>query len=189
MEFDEMKKVWDAQNNQPVYNIDEKALLDRIQSKMDIVLRATSISEWCLILINLIVGIVLLNRDPFRSGNIFLSIEAGWMFLVVVYLAINRSRRIKASRQFDRSVRGDLDHSISLLDYQMRISQIVSWNLLPLGLIMIGAGWESGKLWKVSLVILISFSLALYVTRAGYRSNKKRKRILLELKEKLDADI
>src|SRR4051812_1101237 len=33
MEFDEMKKIWDAQNNQPLYVIDEKGLHNRIQSK------------------------------------------------------------------------------------------------------------------------------------------------------------
>jgi len=189
MEFDEIKKVWDAQNSEPVYSIDEKALLDRIQSRMDTVLRATSINEWLLIIINFIVGIVLLDRHPFKAGNMFLSIEAVWMFLIVVYLVINRARRIRSSRQFDRSIRGDLDHSISLASYQMRISQIVSWNLLPLGLMMVGSGWESGKLWKVSLLILISFSLAIYVNRTGYRSTKKRKRVLQELKEKLDSDL
>lgn len=189
MEFEEMKKVWDAQNSLPVFSIDEKEVLNRIQSRMDMVLRATSINEWCLIIIYLVVGIVLLDRHPFKSGNIILSIEALWMFLIVVYLVVTRARRIKASRQFDRSIRGDLDHSISLASNQMRISQIVSWNLLPQGLLMIGTGWESGKLWKISLLILVSFPLALYVNRAGYLSNKKRKKVLQDLKEKLDAAI
>ena len=45
MEFDEIKKIWDAQNNQPLYVIDEKALHNRIQSKMN-VKHLTNISDW-----------------------------------------------------------------------------------------------------------------------------------------------
>ncbi len=44
MEFDEMKKIWDAQNNQPLYVIDEKALHNRIQSKMNTVLGTLPVS-------------------------------------------------------------------------------------------------------------------------------------------------
>jgi len=189
MEFDEMKKIWDAQNSQPLYEIDEKALRN-IQLKMNTVLRATSISEWLLILINLGAGIVLLGLHPFKPGvNIFLYLEAAWMFGIVVYLLVCRNRRIKASRRFDRSIHGDLDHSISLASYQMRISQIVRWNFLPLGALMILSGWESGKLVRVGIIILVSFSLAFYVTSKGYQVNKRRKRKLQALKEKLETGI
>src|SRR5690349_6966310 len=46
MEFDEIKKIWDAQNNQPLYVIDEKALHNRIQSKMKGVLLRANANEW-----------------------------------------------------------------------------------------------------------------------------------------------
>ena len=69
----------------------------------------------------------------------------------------------------------------------MRIAQIIRWNLLPLGAIMIYAGWESGKLWKVATVVLISHTLAFYVSGSGYRTNKRRRRELQVLKEKLES--
>jgi len=79
MEFDEMKKIWDAQNNQPLYVIDEKALHSRIQSKMNTLLRFTSISEWMLILINLGTGGILLGFNRLKPWtNIFLYLEAAW---------------------------------------------------------------------------------------------------------------
>jgi hypothetical protein len=188
MEFDEMKKIWDAQNNQPLYVIDEKALHNRIHSKMNSVLHFTSISEWSLILINLGTGAILLGYNPFTPGsNIFLSLEAVWMFAIVVYLVVSRIRRIKASRQFDRSIHGDLNHAISLASYQMRISQIIRWNFIPMGAIMIFSGWEAGKLFKVSAIILVSYTVAFYVASKGYSANKRRKRALQALKEKLEA--
>ena len=125
MEFDEMKKIWDAQNNQPLS--------------------------------------------------------------IAVYVVVSHFRRIKASHQFDRSIHGDLNHAISLASYQMRLSRIISWNFLPMGAIMIFSGWEAGKLFRVGVVILISYTLAFYVTSRGYRANKRRKRKLQALKEKLEA--
>jgi hypothetical protein len=189
MEFDEMKKIWDAQNNQPLYAFDEKALHNRIHSNMSTILHCTSITEWLLIFINLGAGGMLIDFNPFKRGaNIFLYLEAVWMFAIAVYFVTHHIRRIKASRQFDRSINSDLDHAIFLANYQMRLSQIVRWNLLPMGTLMIFSSWESGKLLRVSIIILISIALAFYVTSSGYRANKKRKHKLQALKEKLETD-
>jgi hypothetical protein len=188
MEFDEMKKIWDAQNNQPLYVIDEKALHNRIRSKMTAILFLASITDWSLIFIYLVVGGILIGLNlSQRVANVFEYIEAVWMFGIVGYMVVSHIRRIKASRQFDRSIQGDLDHAISLAGYQMRISQLVSWNLLPLGAIMIFSGWEAGKLFKVSVIVVLSSVLAVYVNSTGYRANKRRKRELQVLKEKLEG--
>ena len=190
MEFDEMKKIWDTQTNQPLYIIDEKALYNRIQSKMNSILHFTSIGEWLLIMINLGTGAILLGHNPIKPGSgIFLFFEAVWMFAIVVYLVVSSIRRIKASRRFDRSIHGDLNHAIFLASYQMRISQIIRWNFLPTGAIMIFNGWEAGKLIRVAAIILVSYTLAFYVTSKGYRANKRRKRELQVLKEKLESGI
>ena len=111
MEFDEMKKIWDAQNNQPLYVIDEKAL-QSIHTKMNTMLRYTSITEWTLILINLGTAGILLGFNRSKPGtNTFLYLEAAWVFVLAVYLVSHHIRRVKAGRRFDRSIHGDLDHS------------------------------------------------------------------------------
>jgi hypothetical protein len=188
MEFDEMKKIWDAQNNQPLYTIDEKALQNRIQRKRHSVL--VNISEWLLIISYLGAVSLLVGRNPFKPGsNIFLYLAGVWMFAIVVYFVVSAIRRIKASRQFDRSIHGDLNHAIFLISYQMRISQIIRWNFIPLGAIMILSGWESGKLFMVSAVILVGYTVAFYATGKGILANKRRKRALQALKEKLETGI
>lgn len=190
MEFDEIKKIWDAQNNQPLYVIDEKALHNRIQSKMKGVIRTANISEWGLIIINLFAAGVLLTLNSFtHAANIFMYIEAAWMFATVVYVVAHRSRRASSSRRFDRSINGDLDHAISIATYIVRLSRIMNWNALPLGAIMIFSGWEAGKLLKVAAVILVSYALAFYVGIKGDRVNVRRRRELQVLKEKLEADV
>lgn len=65
MEFDEIKKIWDAQNNQPLYVIDEKALHNRIQSKMKDVLLRANVNEWGVIIINLCTA----GIRQFRKAN------------------------------------------------------------------------------------------------------------------------
>jgi hypothetical protein len=188
MEFDEMKKIWEAQNNQPLYVIDETVLLNHIQSKMSTVLLLTNISEWFLILIYLSTVCIMLALNPFKQGaNVFMYLGATCMLITFVYLIISRIRRIKTSRRFDRSIHGDLDHSISLAIYQMRIAQLIRWGLLPIGAIMIFSGWESRKLFQVSAVIMISHVIAFYVASNGYHANKRRKRELQVLKEKLET--
>jgi len=188
MEFDEMKKIWDAQNNQPLYVIDEKALHNRIQSKMKGIRHLSNVSDWALIIIYIGTGVVLIGHNPFTSGmNIFMWIGAAWMFATVVYLVTGHIRRLNASRRFDRSIRGDLDHAISLASYQVRLSQFIRWNLLPMGVIMIFSSWDSGKLIRIGLIMIIANILAFYVTSKGLRAEKRRKRELQSLKEKLEA--
>ena len=189
MEFDEMKKIWDGQNNQPLYTIDEKALQKRIQRKRHSFF--VNISEWILIIGYFGAAIVLagLNRFVLPKANIFLYLEAAWMFAIVVYFVVVHIRRIKAGRRFDRSIHGDLDHAIHLINYQMRISQITRWNLLPMGALMILAfsGWEARKLFEISAAILVVYTLTFYASSKGIRANERRKRALQVLKEKLEA--
>jgi hypothetical protein len=70
----------------------------------------------------------------------------------------------------------------------MRISQ-TRWNLLPMGAIMILAfsGWEARKLFEISAVILVLYTLTFYASDKAYRANKRRKRALQALKEKLES--
>src|SRR5579872_36370 len=116
MEFDEMKQIWDTQNSQPFYVIDEKAMQNRLQRKRHSVF--TSISEWILIVSYLGVVTVLVGVNLFvlPKANIFLYLEAAWMFSTVVVLVVSQFRRIKAGHRFDRSIHGDLDHGIHLIN-------------------------------------------------------------------------
>jgi hypothetical protein len=186
MEFDEMKEVWGAQNNQPPYVIDEKALRNSLKRKTLSVV--VSISDWVSIISYLVACYLLVGRNAFKPGsNIFLSLEASWMFVIAVYFVVSFIRRIKSGRRFDRSIHGDLDHSISIVSYQMRNCRMFLWNIPPMGVIMIFSGWVSGKFFLVSAVILVSNTLAFYAVSKGLRMNKRRKRALQALKEKLES--
>lgn len=193
MEFDEIKKIWDAQTNQPLYAIDEKALHNRIQSKMSGERRLAHMREWSTILFYLgAVGLMLgFSRfNLFKPGaKIFVYLSAAWMVGTVVYVVISRTRRIKASRRFDRSIRGDLDNAICLMGHQMRLGVVIACNFLPLGVLSIFFSWETGVLFMACVaVILVSGILTFYVERKVYRASKGRRHALQVLKGKLESD-
>ena len=64
MEFEEMKKVWDSQNNEMLYGINEKAMHNHILSKKKQANHITNASELILIIANATTGCVI-------SGNEF----------------------------------------------------------------------------------------------------------------------
>ena len=188
MEFDEMQKIWDTQNDELPYVIDEKVLQKRIQRKRHSVL--VNISDWLSIIGYLVSTSLLAGRHPFTPGaNIFLYLAAVWSFAIVVYLVVSHIRRITVSRRFDRSIHGDLDHAIYLISYQMRTSLVLRWHLLPLGAIMIFSCWKAGKLFFVSAIISVIVLVntgAFYASVKSYSANKRRKHKLQVLKEKLE---
>lgn len=188
MEFDELQQIWDSQNNQPLYAINEKALHNRIQAKMKQARHITNVSELLVTIINLGTGSFVLGVNrTLRHENIFLYIMAAWMFATAFYILVSRIRRIRGDRRFDRSMHGDLHHAISVASYQVRLSQIMRWNLLPIGTFVLLSLWESGKpFWAVGLM-LSCFTLAYFAGRWEHGIYKARKRELEILKEKLET--
>ena len=72
-------------------------------------------------------------------------ILSAWMLGSALYLLVSRIRRIKANHRFDRSMRGDLTHAISVATYQVRLSRLMRWNILPIGILTLLGVWSSGK--------------------------------------------
>lgn len=189
MEFDEMKKIWDSQNNEPLYSINEKALHNRILSKKKQAHHITNTSELLWIIGNIGAGCFILGVNFFKqSGSIFMYFLFTWMFTIALYLLVSRIRRIKENYRFDRSMRGDLDHAISMATYQVRLSQLGRWNILPIGIFILLGVWEGGKSFWIAVGILIFLALAYYA--AGWEHNiyKARKRELELLQQKLENE-
>ena len=184
MEFDEMKKIWDAQNNEPLYVINEKALHNRILSKKKQAYHITNISELLAIIAYIGAGCSILMQ----SGNVFMYLLAALMFGSGLYSLVSRIRRIRGIYRFDRSMLGDLHHAISLATYQVRFSQLMRWNILPMGIFTLLGVWEVGKSVWMAVGILVFFVLVYYA--AGWEHNlyKARKCELEILQNKLENE-
>jgi hypothetical protein len=186
MEFDEMKKIWDSQNNEPLYGINEKALHNRILSKKKKAYHITNLSELLLIIVNAGAGIFVLAVNLSKqSANLYMYLLAAWMFLSALYMLVSRIRRIRGSRQFDRSMLGELAHAISVATYQVRLSQAGRWNILPIGVLCLLSLWEGGKsVWLIAAIVIL-FVLAAWGGRWEHSIYKARKRELEILQTRL----
>ena len=96
MEFDEMKKIWDAQNREPIYGINEAALHRRILAKQRQGYHISHVSE----LLSIIVygftgGFVLFMTNRHVQANIFMYLLAAWMLGSAVYVLVSRFRRMR----------------------------------------------------------------------------------------------
>ena len=186
MEFDELKQIWDAQNNQPLYVIDEQALHNRILSKLRGGYHITSITELLLLIVNLGSGIFILAIDlSHKQGRIYMYLTAAWMFLTFIYILVSRIRRIRGNHRFDRSLHGDLEHAISIATYQVRLSQVMRWNILPIAALVLLSLWEGQKPIRAIVGVGIVFTLAYYVSGWEHGIYKRRKRELQKLQGKL----
>jgi hypothetical protein len=189
MEFDEMKKIWDSQNNELFYGINEKALYNRILSKKKQTYHITNISEWLSIIVNLGMGFLVLGLNFFKqSTNIFMYCLGAWMIAAGLVCLVSRIRRVRTDSLFDRSMRGDLSYAIATATYQVRLSKLLRWNALPIGMLTALAVWESGKSVWLALGILIFLALTIYA--AGWEHNiyKTRKRELEILQDTLERE-
>lgn len=189
MEFDEIRKIWDSQNNEPIYGINEKALHNRILSKKKKVHHIASFSEIFAIIAYIAAGsMILLKNLSHPKASIIFYFLSVWMLVSALYLVVSMVRRMKAAHRFDRSMRGDLDHAISVAAYQVRLSGLIRWNTLPIAILVVVGVLESGKSIWIALGILIFFFLTNYA--AGWEHNiyKARKRELETLKTRLESD-
>ena len=189
MEFEEMKKVWDAQNNEPIYGINEKALHNRILKKKNQAQHTTNLSELFSIIAYTFSGcfIIALNLMN-KSNNVFMYILSAWILCMALYSLVSRMRRVNRGQQFDRSMRGDLEYAISMATYQVHFSRLARWSILPMGLLILLAVWDSGKSTWLLVGIVIFLVLANYASGWEHNFYKKKKRELEILKEKLDTN-
>jgi hypothetical protein len=190
MEFEELQKIWDSQNNRPLYAIDEKALHKRILLKKKQAAHITNVSELLLIIVYAGGGIFVLGMNIFKPNpNISMYLLAAWMLGITLYVLGSRIRRIRRNKnRFQRSMHGDLDHAIAVAAYQIRLSQFMIWNMLPMGVLILLGIWEGRKSIWVAGGMLIFFALALYAGSFEQRIYKNRKRDLQIFKKNLEKE-
>jgi Flp pilus assembly protein TadB len=190
MEFEEIKKIWDMQNNETLYAINEKALHNRILSRKRSAGHIANFSELLVIFVNMATGLFVLWAALYQSAaNIFIYLLTVWTLVTMLYVLVSRLRRRKNENRFDRSMLGDLNHAISNATYQVRLSGIMLWNGLPVGLLLLLGLWENGKL-SVWIIIFmpVFFVVVFYASRWEHGIYKRRKRELEGLQKKLAGE-
>lgn len=188
MEFDEMKKIWDAQNDETLYAINEAALHRSIKSKKERASRKTNINDFGLTAIFIATVIIyiisfIVNDTP----TIFDYLNVIFLLFITGYIWYGRMRRKKQEQTFGHTMLDDLNHAISSVQYEAkRAKNIVWWFVLPAAILAnMNMAQAGASLWNW-IGIAAAFVLSALLTRWEYnRCHKPRLRKLEALRKKL----
>lgn len=153
MDFDEMKVIWDSQNDEPLYVIDQAGLHARVESVHRKFKRNIFWRDVREIGIGLVAGIVLIafglnaaladaswltRLFGFESSERWIDIlclmvaGVAWLYYSG-YQFVGRSLQERREGLFESSLRGDLNRAISHVEYQIKLSKnALWWGSLPI---------------------------------------------------------
>ncbi|OEK00106.1 hypothetical protein BFP97_00615 [Roseivirga sp. 4D4] len=171
MEFEEMKKIWDTQNGQAMYAIDETALHNRVIKKKNKARRTADLTEKIFIGANLFAATLVLVpsiiKDKFSiTGTLMMVL----MYITAGFILYIRNKRLKTQDNFDSSMVGDLDNAIATADYQVKFSKTSRFYLFSVVLLTLGSLLESGAAWWVILLVTIFFAVTYMAARWEHRT-------------------
>jgi RsiW-degrading membrane proteinase PrsW (M82 family) len=189
MEFEDLKKIWDQQNNEPMYAINQEALHKRIKSSKKKASFASNMNEIGLVLIAVVTSTFLFIKNS-NSTNIFTFLPGIVLLLTAVYVWYKRSSRKKQEEQFDRTMMGDLDHAISNVEFEIkRARTFIWWYLIPIAIPVFLNLYDKNASLTKWLIIIGMFILSYAVVQLGlYFAQLPKKRSLQSLRDKLKED-
>lgn len=178
MEFNEMKKIWDSQNNKPMYAIDEKSLHNIVKRKINAAARKVNTFEFGIITITVFLGIFMIVDgiiDNYKWTDFLTSIAA---FGITTYIIIHRSRRRRLENRFGQSLIDGLDNAIANIDYLIKQgTTFVWWYLLPFAVVILISMFTNPKpIWQwgfIAAAFVLAYFLATWEVRKLHLPKKK----------------
>ena len=185
MNFEDLQVIWNSQNNEKMYAINEEALHTYIQGKGRSINHLLNLFEFVLIGANLFGAVLLI------LGALDKSIPSPQFILSVFYLAfaiyglIRRLMRRNEEKPFAHTLLGELDKAIWQIDYLQRQSRnMILWYLCPLTLIIGGMSFFNPRLFRAFVLLLFIIPVAYIIQRWEFNKfhlpNKHNLEILRE---------
>lgn len=182
MEFTEMKIIWDSQNEEKLYAINESALYAQIKKKSKAVNGLLRRFEVVLIGVNVLTAVVLLVSALLND------LDAFHYLTPVVYLAyalvavVWRRNRRQKDVHFMPTMLGELDRAIWQINYLIRRSrELLFIYLLPVALLCMGQLLYEG-------LPLFALAIVFVMGGAGFFTDRwEIKRCYLPQKQSLES--
>ena len=187
MEFEEMKKIWDAQKGEALYAIDEKALHNQVIVKKKKSAQKADKLELTLISSLLFAGgmvwYAIIVKSSYEMAQI---IFASLLLFAAVAILISRRKRMRWQDSFENSMLGDLEQGLANASYQVKLSKAVAFLYLTVaGFAVVSVYLEVTDWWK-SVLVLLLFTFGYIASRWEHRKfYVGQKKNLLAMKEKL----
>ena len=190
MEFEDMKKIWDEQNNENIYAINESELHRRVIRKKNRVKRMINKFELTLLIAMICCGL-LTTIMGILHNQLYKLLDALIFFMVAGYIYKSRRDRIKYEGQSNLSLLDDLEQTIRSLDYHAkRQKYFILWYMLPIFFtIIINATFSYSKPWWLWVIFLAFFAFAYWAVKKELRCRiLPKKEDLLHLRSLLLKD-
>lgn len=187
MDFEELQVIWDNQNNEKMYVINETALHHYIKKKLKSVRNSLRFFEFIITSVNLLVGVWLLIEsldNNFPSTQLFLAV---FYFGFGIFALIRVFKRREAEKPFAQTIVGEVERAIWRIDYLMAEGRrIILWYLVPLIVIFAILSLFEPRLWLAFGVMLVTTVATHFGNRWEYNKiHLPRKKNLNALREKL----
>jgi hypothetical protein len=189
MQFEEIKRVWESQNEAAVPELDVAAMEERVRASIEHEEHRATATELGLVAITGLSGLILAADAALDRGPLTSYATAVLMLGIAVYLYLGRRRRLRETQYFDDSLHGRLDRAIANLDALVaRDRRFFWWFILPsaIGTLLSMLGTFHGRPLWVWLLQPIAWLLAYGVVQWGLYAHILPKRRRLErLREEL----
>lgn len=163
-EFAEMKILWDTQNEEKLYAINEQVLHEQIQRRGQSVDRTVRRYEWVMVGVNLLAGIFL-TVDAYleHETTLFYAIPVAYIAYGLAFLVLRRLRR-RQDQDFAPTMLGDVDKALWQLNYLVsQARSMMFWYSLPLTVILGGFFLLRGD-WEWALIVAAVMGTSSYLS-------------------------
>ncbi|CAD5296218.1 conserved membrane hypothetical protein [Imperialibacter sp. EC-SDR9] len=190
MEFEDLKKIWDTQNNEPMYAINETALHQRIHKHKNKTKLVANMNEIGIMIIATVTGGILVWDVIFDNNSMYALVGGLAFFLITLFVFFSRRNRKKNEHRFDQSMLGELDHAITNAGYIVTFARtFMWWFLLPASIFAYPNMVLHDAPWYRWVIVTGGFILSFLVVRWELnRIHLPRKKKLESLRDKLIGD-
>ncbi len=167
MDFSEMKMIWDSQNQEPLYAMNEAALhavVQRRSEEWDRCLARCFVMEItlglaCGLLMLVCAGALAFGHQAWLAtfswvkvtilpwDSLALFVAGAIWFYYSAYMYLARRRQLQREELFESTLRGAIERALAQTEFQVTTARnIVWWGLLPV--------WVASTLWVLTLLHL-----------------------------------
>lgn len=191
MNIEELKKVWDSENQKLLYTIDEQAMDQIILKKSESANRKGEIIENFIFWMNIIVPLILLTLLVVaKQDNMGTYLTCGFMFSAAAYIQIMKAKRRKMDDAIGSSVLDHLDQAIYNATQIAKITNnLLKWYITIIGLLSMLVLYLDQVHWGFLLGMAVVFVVAFLAGRWEQKAwHEKRRDDLIALKAKVLGD-
>jgi hypothetical protein len=206
MEFEELKVVWSAQGEAPLFTLREADLHAVVKRRMDETSRSAACRFRVEIAISVIAATAMLGLATYllfgRAGWVpafawpkvpasgldiaALTVAGGVWLYFAAYMSQARNRLVRCGEHFESSLRGDIDRALEQVQFQIKVATDIVWrgfvpvyaavSLWVFVVFRLSAGPLRVDFLKTSYLVAYALMVAAFIADAGCRRKAIRER-------------